>query len=266
MIKSIQHGELSYLCAEGISVPHCFTTRRGGVSTDLLSSLNIGIHRGDSRENVLKNYEILGNALGFTPEQLVLTTQTHSDRVLVVDKAQQGAGLFAPELPECDALITCTPGVGLVAFTADCTPILLWDPVTGAVGAVHAGWRGTASQIVRKAVLAMKDNFGTRPQDIRAAIGPNIGRCCFQTDRDVPEALLQALGEGIRPYIRREGEKFYPDLKAINALILNRAGVTRVEKSEYCTMCRPDLFWSHRLTGNQRGSQGALILCRGAVK
>lgn len=264
MLKNIQKGDLSYFCGQGISVPHCFTTRLGGVSENHLSSMNIGIHRGDSRENVLKNYKILGDALGFSPEQLVLTTQTHSDIVRVVDSREQGAGLFGPELPPCDALVTCTPGVGLVAFTADCTPILLWDPVTGAVGAVHAGWRGTASQIAGKAVRTMREAFGTRPQDIRAVIGPNIGRCCFETDRDVPDAMREALGDGVRAYIRQQDDKFYLDLKAINTLILNRAGVTRVEKSELCTVCRPDLFWSYRRDGSQRGSQGALILCEGA--
>ena len=148
-------GSCEYLTADGIGVPHCFTTRLGGVSEGHLASMNIGIHRGDKPENVMENYRILGNALGFSPEQLVLTTQTHTDKVLQVGREQQGAGLFSPELEECDGLITCQSGVGLVVFTADCTPILLHDPVTGAVGAVHAGWRGTAAAIGAKAVAAM---------------------------------------------------------------------------------------------------------------
>jgi YfiH family protein len=126
---------------------------------------------------VLKNYEILGDALGFEPGKLVLSHQTHTDIVLRVGEKQAGAGLFAPELPECDALITNEPGVGLVIFTADCTPILLQDSVTGAVGAVHAGWRGTAADIAGKTVAAMTREFGSDPADIRAAIGPNIAQC-----------------------------------------------------------------------------------------
>ena len=167
-------GELEYLTAEGISVPHCFTTRFGGVSEGYLSSLNLGIHRGDDPENVRKNYEILGNALGFEIEDLVFTRQTHTNIVRLVDGTNRGEGLFREVEPECDALVTNTPGVALAAFTADCTPILLHDPVTGAVGAVHAGWRGTVADIAGNAVRAMCEHFGSRPADLRAAIDPNI--------------------------------------------------------------------------------------------
>ena len=141
-------GTLEYLTAERITVPHCFTTRHGGVSEGYLSSLNLGIHRGDKPENVRKNYEILGEALGFDIENLVFTRQTHTNIVRVVDERNRGEGLIREVEPECDALVTNTPGLVLAAFTADCTPILLHDPVTGAVGAVHAGWRGTVGDIV----------------------------------------------------------------------------------------------------------------------
>ena len=168
-------GKLEYLTAEGIAVPHCFTTRFGGVSEGYLASLNLGIHRGDEPENVRKNYEILGEALEFDIEDLVFTRQTHTNIVRVVDGSNCGEGLERDVVPECDALVTNTPGVALAAFTADCTPILLHDPVTGAVGAVHAGWRGTVADIAGNAVRAMGESFGSRPEDIRAAIGPNIG-------------------------------------------------------------------------------------------
>ena len=172
-------------------------------------------------------------------------------------------GLCHRDYPECDGLVTNTPGLALMIFTADCTPLLLWDPVTGAVGAAHAGWRGTAQDIAGKTVEAMTASFGCRPQDIRAAIGPNIGPCHFQTDADVPQALLAAFGPEAQPFIRREGDKFYPDLKAINALALRRRGVTRIACSDVCTYCHSDLFWSHRVTGGDRGSQGAVIQCKG---
>ena len=114
-------GALEYLTAENIPVSHCFTTRLGGVSTEPhLASMNIGTHRGDRWENVLENYRILGNALGFDPHNLVLTHQTHTDLVVAVDDSFRGAGLYAPELSDCDGLVTNTPGVGLVVFSADC--------------------------------------------------------------------------------------------------------------------------------------------------
>ena len=255
-------GKLEYSVAEKITVPHGFTTRFGGVSTGCLDSLNIGTRRGDDPQNVLKNYEILGREMGFSPEDLVLTRQTHTDVVLAVDASHRGRGLFSPDLPECDGLITNTPGVGLVVFTADCTPILLWDKLTGAVGAVHAGWRGTASQIAAKAVKAMETHYGSRPEDICAAIGPNIGPCCFETDADVPEAMIAAFGEEAKAHIRQEGKKYYVNLKELNALSLRRAGVENIEISKECTACRPDKFWSHRRVGSERGSQGAIIVCK----
>ncbi len=262
-MERTQIGSLQYLRTPEIPVPHCFTTRLGGVSTGYLASLNLGIHRGDDPENVRKNYDILGKALGFDSRNLVLSTQTHSTIILEVGEKEKGAGLYGPEMPECDGLITSTPGIALMVFTADCTPILLWDSATGAVGAVHAGWRGTAGNIAGKAVAAMTKAFGTDPKNLHAAIGPNIGSCCFETDADVPEALLAAYGSEINPYIRREGEKYFPDLKKINALALQNAGVTAIDLSTDCTVCNPELYWSHRVVGKQRGSQGALILCQG---
>ena len=258
-------GQLEILTAEGIATPHCFTTRFGGVSEGALSSMNLAIKLDETDEKVRRNFEILGDALGFGISDLVLTRQTHSDIVRVVTRADC-SGCFHRDYPECDALVTNDPGVALTVFTADCTPLLFHDPVTGAVGAAHAGWRGTASAIGPKTVEAMVSHFGCRAEDIRAAIGPNIGFCHFETDADVPEALLAAFGEEIRPFIRYAGSKYFVDLKEINALILRRAGVRHIEISEDCTMCQPDRFWSHRVTRGIRGSQGALIVCKEGLK
>ncbi|MBQ1207219.1 MAG: peptidoglycan editing factor PgeF [Lachnospiraceae bacterium] len=253
-------GDFPYLAAENIKVPHCFTTRAGGVSTGIFDSLNMGRHRGDSDENVDRNFRRLAEAMGIGADALVLTRQIHSDIVRRVTKTDH-CTLDHRDYPECDALITDDPGCGLVIFTADCTPLLFWDPVTGAVGAAHAGWRGTASRIGSKTVRAMVEAFGCRPEDIRTAIGPNIGQCCFQTDEDVPLAMKAAFGHEAEPFIRFDGEKYYSDLKQLNALDLWQAGVREMEISEVCTMCDHERFWSHRYTGGQRGSQGAVIVC-----
>lgn len=263
-MKTITIGSLQYQAADTIGAPHAFTTRLGGISTDYLSSMNIGTRRGDTPENVLQNYQILANVLGFLPEMCVLSRQIHSDIVLRVDKQHHGAGLLRPELPACDALITREPGTALVIFTADCTPVLLHDPVTGAVGAAHAGWRGTASCIAAKTAAAMVDAYGCKPENICAAIGPNIGQCCFQTDADVPEAMHATFGEDAKPFVRYDGQKYYVNLKELNALALRRAGVQNIAISTACTACRPDLFWSHRRMGSHRGSQGGIIVCKEA--
>ena len=260
-IQTIKIGKLEYLTAEGITVPHCFTTRYGGVSTGSQESLNLAYGRGDSMENVEANLRILASALGFQAEKLVLTRQTHSDIVRVVTE-DDCRGLCHREYPECDALVTNSPGVCLMVYTADCTPLLFHDPVTGAVGAAHAGWRGTARAIGPKTVQAMVEAFGCKPENIRAAIGPNIAQCHFETDADVPDALVSAFGEEVNAFIEKRGEKYHPDLKAINALILRRAGVRHIEISEDCTYCQNQRFWSHRFTKGERGSQGAVICCK----
>ena len=261
-----KQGQLEYLVAEGIAVPHCFTTRLGGVSKGYLSSLNIGMHRGDDPENVAENFRILGKAIGFSLEDLALTQQIHTDIVRVIRREETGKSLDNHDWPECDALVTNDPGVALVIYTADCTPILLHDPVTGAVGAAHAGWRGTAMGIAGKTAETMVREFGCDPKNIRAAIGPNISFCCFETDRDVPQAMIAALGEEAKPFIRPNGDKYYVNLKEINALWLRKAGVEHIEISDACTVCQSDRFWSHRVTRGERGSQGAVIVCKEACR
>ena len=256
-----KYGALEILTAENLAAPHCFTTRFGGVSRGALASMNLAIKLDETDENVRQNFEILGDALGFGIQDLVLTRQIHSDIVRVVGRSDCN-GCFHRDYPECDALVTGDPGVALVVFTADCTPVLLHDPVTGAVGAAHAGWRGTAADIAAKTAKAMCREFGCKAENIRAAIGPNIGFCHFQTDADVPEAMLAAFGDEASPFIRKSGEKYYVNLKEINALSLRRAGLRHIEISDDCTMCQPDRFWSHRVTGGNRGSQGAIIVCK----
>ena len=246
-------------------MPHCFTTRFGGVSTGIFDSMNIAIKEGESGEHVEQNIAILADALGFRTENLICTRQTHSDIVRVVSKADH-TSIFHRDYPECDALVTCDHGTALMIYTADCTPMLFHDPVTGAVGAAHAGWRGTASAIGPKTVRAMVEHFGCDPANIRAAIGPNIGFCHFETDADVPEALIAAFGSEVEAFIRKSGDKYYVNLKEINALILRRCGVRHIDISESCTVCEHDRFWSHRYTKGQRGSQGALILCKEGTK
>ena len=263
MFHNIKIGTLEYSiadCLEG-SV-HCFTTRLGGVSTGHFSSLNLGRQKYDDPENVRKNHDILGSAVGYTKEQTVFPQQEHTDIIRVVDETNCGEGLFRPVPQVCDGQITDRPGVALVTFAADCTPILLFDPVRKAIGAVHAGWRGTAQGIAAKAVDAMVREFGCVRENIQAAIGPCIGKCCFETDWDVPQAMLDALGPKALTAITQKGEKYFVDNKFCNALWLQRAGVGGLDISPDCTMCRPDRYWSHRVTHGERGIQAGIIMLK----
>ena len=263
MFHNVKIGDLEYSVADSLEgAVHCFSTRFGGVSKDHLSALNLGVHRGDVWENVEKNYEILGSAVGFRPDQTVFTKQQHTDIIRTVDASHVGEGLYR-EVPDvCDGLITDKPGVALVTFSADCTPILLFDPVRRAIGAVHAGWRGTAMGIAAKAVAAMVREYGCDPENIQAAIGPCIGKCCFETDWDVPQAMLDSLGPKAMTGITQKGDKYYVDNKFCNALWLQRAGVGMLDISPDCTRCQPDRYWSHRAAGDRRGSLAGIIMLK----
>ncbi len=257
---------LVYLTADGIQsdggAAHGFSTRLGGVSEGIYASLNLGTSRGDAPEHVRENYRRFCAAVGTDPDKLVFSCQVHGCGVRVVTTADTGKGLNRPVDYEADALITDVPGLALTVFSADCLPILLYDPVRRAVGAVHAGWRGTSLGIVTRTVERMNDCFGCRREDILAAIGPGISKCCFETHEDVPNAMTEALGASALQFIEvLPTGKFRLDLKGLNAKRLEAAGVLEehIAVSPDCTACMPEKYWSHRVTQGKRGSQAAMI-------
>ena len=263
MFQTHQTDNLIYLQSDvlGDGVRHGFSTRKGGVSTGALESLNLrGYIHGDHKENVEENYRRFCAAIGVDVQKVVLSQQEHLDHLRLVTADDCGKGLWRErDYRAVDGLLCNTPGIPLVVFSADCNVILLHDPVCHAIAAVHAGWRGTALGIAAKAVREMHTQFGSNPADIRAAIGPAIGKCCFETDDNVPQALRAALGTAVEPYMEKSDAKWHIDLKAINALWLRQAGLIHIDVSDLCTMCNPDLFWSHRRAGNARGVQSAII-------
>lgn len=256
---------VTYLSAEAFEhaggVVHGFSTRLGGVSTGTYESLNLGSTRGDDPEHVRENYRRFFAAVGADLSTVAMTNQVHSDVVRPVTTADIKAGLLDPEPYEADGLVTDIPGVALVIFSADCLPVLLYDPVRRVIAAVHAGWRGTASGIVERAVEKMAF-YGCRPEDILAAIGPGISRCCFETHEDVPNAMTEAMGASALHCIQvLPTGKFHVDLKALNAKRLENAGLDpeHIAVSGDCTACLPEKYWSHRVTHGERGSQAAMI-------
>lgn len=263
-----------FLTAPGLEgVCHGFSTRLGGVSQGHLASLNLRFE-GDfyDPENsdpeigaVRVNYRRFCDALGVDMERVALSKQVHQDTVRVVTADDAGKGLSRARDYTADGLVTDVPGLPLFVFSADCITVLLFDPARRAVGAVHAGWRGTALGIVKKAVETMTAAYGTDPADLRAAIGPGIGPCCFETHGDVPQALLAGMGEDARPFIAPYGEeKFHVDLKGVNRRWLELAGVRQIDVCDLCTACRGDLFWSHRKLGSRRGVQVSAIALEAA--
>jgi len=244
------------------TVPHGFSTRKGGVSKPPFDALNLGISRGDESGCVLENYRRFCGALGVDMQRVVLSQQTHSANIRIVTESDAGKGLLCQrDYTDVDALITNVPMLPLTVFSADCGIIILYDPVRKAIGAIHAGWRGCAAGIVEKAVLEMHRVYGTDPADLLAAIGPCIGQCCFETDSDVSEAMRAALGADAEPYLEFREPKWHVDLAGLNRQWLLRAGVKpeQIDTCGLCTACRPDLFWSHRKMGEARGAQVAII-------
>jgi YfiH family protein len=242
-------------------VAHGFSTRRGGVSPAPWNTLNLGPGRGDEENNVLENYRRFCEHTHMNLHRSVLSVQVHQDTVKTVTDADAGKGLFFQRDYTADSLITNARDLPLVVFSADCGILLFHDPVQGCVGTCHAGWKGCAMGVASKTVRELCRVYGSRPEDIRAAIGPCIGPCCFETDDDVPDAMRQALGHDAEPYLEHHHTKWHVDLAGLNRQWLLRAGVLpeHIDVCGLCTACRPDLFWSYRKMGNARGAQIAMI-------
>lgn len=253
---------VTFFQAEGLGTVHGFSTRLGGISSPPYNTLNLGLNQGDAPACVRENYRRFCAALGADGNRMVCTHQVHGDVIRVATSADAGKGLDRKRDYEVDGLITDVPGLPLVVHTADCIPVLFYDPVRRAIGACHAGWRGTALGIAAKTVERMTQVYGTRPADLRCAIGAGISRCCFETRSDVPEAMTAALGDVAMSFVDDHGDgRFHVDLKGLNRLWLLRAGVRpeQIAVSDACTACDLDTFFSHRRTGNARGAMAALI-------
>lgn len=257
------------LYADGIEaaggVAHGFSTRLGGVSQGAFTSLNLGLTRGDDPEHVRENYRRFLSAVGASGKAFAMCDQVHGDTVRAITTADVKGDLYGKLHYEADGMMTAIPGVALVVFSADCIPVLLYDPVRRVIAAVHSGWRGTAAGIVTRAVERMGQVYGCRPENILAAIGPGIGPCCFETHEDVPNAMMAAVASPALPFIKiKENGKFSVDLKGINAKRLELAGLdpANIAVCRDCTACMEEKYWSHRRQGTERGSMAAVIELR----
>lgn len=263
IIRQEQNGVPFYACTGFDGVAHGFSTRIGGVSPAPWDSLNLGANRGDAPDHVTENFRRFCGAVGTDFHTIIKNHQVHSDRIRAVTHDDVLPSAHLSGNFDGDGLITDIPGLCLTIFSADCIPVLLYDPVKRVIAATHAGWRGTALGIAAKAVQRMQSDYACRPQDILAAIGPGISPCCFETHADVPDGLLNGMGEDAAPFIRplsREG-KFSVDLKGANGRWLERVGLLpqHIAISDACTACDRESFWSHRILGQQRGSMAAMI-------
>ena len=245
---------------------HGFSTRKGGVSKEHLASLNLSFSVEDAKENVLENFRRIGERFGKTPEDFVLSKQSHETKVLKVGRKDRGKGITKDRDYEgIDALITDEKGIILSCFSADCVPILFYDPIHKAVGACHSGWRGTKGKILQNVVEEMRQHFSSNPAEILVAIGPSICKEQYVVSEDLALSFLEYypdLGEDTASPIQRiSKDKFQLDLWDLNRRIALDCGIKEehISISGYCTMENPELFFSHRYSQGKRGLQGAFI-------
>nr|WP_315001060.1 peptidoglycan editing factor PgeF [uncultured Oribacterium sp.] len=245
---------------------HGFSTRKGGVSKEHLASLNLSFSVEDAKENVLENFRRIGERFGKTPEDFVLSKQSHETKVLKVGTKDRGKGITKDRDYEgIDALITDEEGIILSCFSADCVPILFYDPIHKAVGACHSGWRGTKGKILQNVVEEMRKHFSSNPAEILIAIGPSISKEQYIVSEDLALSFLEDYpncGEAAGSPIQRiSKDKFQLDLWDLNRRIALDCGIKEehISISGYCTMENPELFFSHRYSQGKRGLQGAFI-------
>jgi YfiH family protein len=233
---------------------HGFTTRRGGVSAAPFDTLNLGMKWGDARAHVIENRRRLQVASGV--ERIFVARQVHGASVLQVSA---GDVLADVAQIEADGLFSDAPGIALGAYVADCIPVLMADERTGAFAAVHAGWRGTLAGVVPAAVRRMVDELGVQPGDLRVALGPAIGVCCFEVGEEVVEAVARAIPRVLVPASgaiqRAANGRAHVDLKRLNVMLLEAEGVPAlsIDAGPECTSCDRERFFSYRRDKGETG-------------
>ncbi len=262
-------GEVEYLTFPLLEqtgvVRHLFSTRVGGVSEGIYSSMNLSYTRGDRQEAVDENFRRIAGVLGCQMEDIVCSDQTHTTNLRVVSREDGGKGVVVPkDYRDIDGLLTNEPGLVLATFYADCVPLYFVDTKNKAIGLAHSGWRGTVARMGRCVIEKMHDVYGTKGEDIVAAIGPSICQACYEVSEDVAEAFLEEFckpGQAQEILIRKENNKFQLDLWRANEIILTEAGIPaeQIQVTDLCTCHNSEYLFSHRASQGKRGNLGAFL-------
>jgi len=218
-------------------------------------ALSLALHTGEKLDEIIANRQKIISELDLAEKTyFVVAEQTHSDHITVITQTgTQGWEALEDAVADSDALITDLPNVMLVILTADCVPVLLYDKKKKVVAAVHAGWKGTRSNIVFKTVKKMVEIYGSDPVDILAGIAPSIGICCYEVGENVAKYFAD-----IPDVLSRKGEKYMLDLPAVNHYQLIKAGLleSNIELSGVCTACEVESFFSYR---KEQGCSGRFM-------
>ena len=256
---------LSYPAFEKFpDIVQAFSTRVGGVSQGIYSSMNLSFTRGDDDAAVHENYRRFAAAVGFEAEDIVTSDQTHTANVRVITEEDRGNGITKPrQYTDVDGMITNVPGLVLATFYADCVPLYFVDPVHHAIGLSHSGWRGTVAKIGAVTVERMREEYGSDPGDIYSAIGPSICQDCYEVSEDVIQEFRTAFGRKDWDvlFYRKENGKYQLNLWEANRIIMQEAGIREehISMPGICTCCNPEFLFSHRASHGKRGNLGAFL-------
>ncbi|MBP1930672.1 peptidoglycan editing factor PgeF [Ammoniphilus resinae] len=244
-----------------------FTTRIGGQSEAHYEGLNCGLHVGDLDEKVIQNRKSICEKVGFPFEAWTCADQVHGNQVEIVTRHQRGSGntSMVDCINKTDGLITAEKNILLTAFYADCVPLFFLAPEEQIIGIAHAGWKGTAANISQKMLHTLTSEYQIKIDSVKVAIGPSIGRCCYEVDERVVGPFLKIwsateLPDWITPNGINAG-KYQLDLKEANRYLLMKSGIPseNILVSQWCTSCHTDLFYSHRKEDGKTGRMTAFI-------
>jgi polyphenol oxidase len=237
-------------------ITHAVFTRQGGTSAPPYDSLNLSVSVPDDRAHVYANRALAYGTHGRTTERLVHAYLVHGAEVAQVSQGQHGQ-----HIGPVDGLMTDQPGCGLTMNYADCAPVFLYDQVHQAIALGHAGWKGAINDLPGALVRSMERAYGSRPEQLVAAIGPAIGPCCYEVGEPLVSAVLAAFSEAASLLSAGpESTKPHFDLPQAVHRRLSQAGVREIEQTELCTACRTDLFYSHRAEKGATGRFGAIYI------
>lgn len=245
-------------------IVHGFSTRLGGVSQGIYSSMNLSFTRGDEESSVRENYNRIAAAMGIQAEDIVTSDQTHTCNVRKVTEEDCGKGITCSrDYTDIDGMITDVPGLVLATFYADCVPLYFADPVHHAVGLSHSGWRGTVQKIGAVTIKKMAEEYGSDPADIKVAIGPSICQKCYEVSLDVVEEFKNAFDQKHweKLFYAKENGKYQLNLWEANRIIFVESGILEenISMPNICTCCNPELLFSHRASHGKRGNLGAFL-------
>ncbi|MCX6062019.1 MAG: peptidoglycan editing factor PgeF [Campylobacterales bacterium] len=249
---------LSSILLSNPKVTACFTTRHGGVSQAPYTTANLAFHVGDEYHNVLRNHDLLANDLYYDRKALIHMSQIHSDTIITIDDTHS-----FDTIPQCDALITNRLNTPIMVMSADCTPVLIYDPIHNAIGAVHAGRKGALNKILPKTLHAMNQAFDTQINDVQIVLGPSIHGCCYEVNENIVNEVIE---KGYEDAIRRENKRVFLDVNTILLLQLRSLGVKKenIEVVNHCTSCNCDTYFSYRADAQHTGRIAGVIMLRPA--